>query len=515
MFSGTIKIASLDDYISPSQECILPIFDKNSKLKTTEDPTVKAYGIIPQKPDLIKKTAKQTAKVTLSDCLACSGCVTTAETILQQQQSVEEFLLKLQSYKHVAVGISQQSRASMAYHFGLSEEHIQRALTYFFQDQLNVQYVFDMRFANQLALEQAYREFKKKYENKQSLPVLTSECPGWACYAEKAVGEFIIPYMSQVKSPQQVMGSLVKNALASKMGMESKDILFVSVMPCYDKKVESARKEFERNGIKDVDVVLTTQEIMDLLKKVEGQKLIDVQQQIKQAQTNPNNSNDEESKNQLISKEREFIESNIFPYENLDISRIIISNIEEYIFGESQKSDQLLLPILSNIFDSTIGSNDYLDYIIRRAAADIHHLNPDQYEIITKQGKNSDFNEIFLVKDGTNILSFARVYGLRNIQNITRNLKINKCKYDYVEIMACPSGCLNGGGQLKSLDENMKTKDLIEKLQEILSKKNVILDDQNFNNQAYEQIIKDSTNIYFETIFKHIEKLNTQSSLNW
>ncbi|EGR33647.1 nuclear prelamin A recognition factor, putative [Ichthyophthirius multifiliis] len=429
MFSSTIKITNLDDYIAPSQDCILPFMDKNQKLQNIQD-----------KQPIINKSQNQTAKITLSDCLACSGCVTTAESILQQQQSVDEFINKSQTFKHTVISISPQSRVSLAYHFGVDEFYIQKALTKF---------------------------FLQNYNTKVSLPIITSECPGWTLYAEKAVGEFIIKHMSQIKSPQQLMGCLVKDLFAQKLGYNNQDILFVTIMPCYDKKVESARRDFEKNQFNEL-----------------------------------------------------YINPNIETYLMHD----------EYIQQQQQQSQQNQdTDFLLKVLEYSNGSNDYLDYIIRRAAFDLFQLLPDQYQIQNKQGKNTDFNvkyiiftyiilfqEIFIQYNGQKILNFARIYGLRNIQNITRNIKMNKCQFQYIEILACPSGCLNGGGQLKSLDENIKQKALIDKMCELLNKKKVVNKQNNLAvKYVYQDLLKDRYSIYFKIIFKHIEKLNTQSSLNW
>ncbi len=170
------------------------------------------YNILPEKPDLIKLSKKKKATVTLNDCLACSGCITTAESILIQQQSVEEFLLKIKDYEITIVSISPQSRASLSSYFGINDFQIQIFLIELFQ-QIGIKYVFDMKIAIDVAINLACEEIQEhlaKEEGNQGLPIICSECPGWVCYAEKVVGHSILPFMSQIKSPQQIMGSIVK-----------------------------------------------------------------------------------------------------------------------------------------------------------------------------------------------------------------------------------------------------------------------------------------------------------------
>ena len=126
----------------------------------------------------------------------------------------------------------------------------------FFVDGLGVAEVYDLGWFNQVALELSYLEFEgrflksAKYDpekmakvkkgikwNRQigDLPILTSECPGWVCYAEKTVGDDAFPFMSRVKSPQQICGKILKS---TQMGQNVK---FVTIMPCYDKKLEAVR----------------------------------------------------------------------------------------------------------------------------------------------------------------------------------------------------------------------------------------------------------------------------------
>ncbi len=98
--------------------------------------------------------------------------------------------------------------------------------------------------------------------NEAKLPMLASVCPGWICYAEKTHG-FILPYISQTKSPQQIMGSVVKNYLANKLGIQPNNIYHVGVMMCYDKKLEASRNDFFNQDYqtRDVDCVITTGEV--------------------------------------------------------------------------------------------------------------------------------------------------------------------------------------------------------------------------------------------------------------
>lgn len=170
------------------------------------------------------------------------------------------------------MSISPQSRASLAVKYGggasADLNAFTRKLCGFFRDYLSAEFVFDTTFAREFSLLESGHEFVKRYKSvrgesnsAEKLPVLTSACPGWICYAEKTHGTFILPYISAVRSPQQVMGSLVKQYLAKNVLDTTPDAVYhVCIMPCYDKKLEASRKDFfnEFHQSKDVDCVLST-----------------------------------------------------------------------------------------------------------------------------------------------------------------------------------------------------------------------------------------------------------------
>jgi iron only hydrogenase large subunit-like protein len=180
------------------------------------------------------------------------------------------------------VSISPQSRASLAAKYGIGLKTFTRKLCGYFKHKLSAEFVFDTTFSREFSLLESQREFVERYKqqkqhDKQSdestamsaakLPILSSACPGWICYAEKTHGSFILPYISSVKSPQQVMGTLIKEYLCKKLDTTPDKIYHLTVMPCYDKKLEASRKDFynELYDTKDVDCVLSTSKPIFLL----------------------------------------------------------------------------------------------------------------------------------------------------------------------------------------------------------------------------------------------------------
>lgn len=211
----------------------------------------------------------QKVEISLSDCLACSGCITSAESVLVTQQSQEELLrvfkenkqLSEESAKLIIVSISIQPVISLATLYNLTVNDCAGKLITYFRN-LGAHLVVDMAIAEDFALLENQREFIHRFRAtqsdgiKNSLPMLASSCPGWVCYAEKTHGSYILPYISHIKSPQQIMGSLIKNWTTSQT--RGRQIYHVTVMPCYDKKLEAAREDFFNHETgRDVDCVIT------------------------------------------------------------------------------------------------------------------------------------------------------------------------------------------------------------------------------------------------------------------
>lgn len=221
--------------------------------------------------------------ITLQDCLACSGCITSAETILINQQSQEELMKVLRhnnfcksaeningmDAKVVVFTISQQPVLSLAYRYGLTIEKTAAHLSGYFRH-LGADYVLNTKIADDLALLECREEFLIRYRSlesfsskEQPLPMLSSSCPGWVCYAEKTHGQTIIPHIATTRSPQQIMGIMVKKLLAEKLNVQSDQIYHITLMPCFDKKLEASRKDFFHEVINspDVDCVITSSKI--------------------------------------------------------------------------------------------------------------------------------------------------------------------------------------------------------------------------------------------------------------
>jgi iron only hydrogenase large subunit-like protein len=300
----------------------------------------------------MKTTSKQTATVTLSDCLACSGCVTSAETVLISQQSLQQFTnviqqcvtgfdqikidsssssssniaindvssatfapIPIQQRKRIVLSLSPQSRTALAHHFNIHPLALCKKLQYHLQHAQHLQMrdiqdtnrpqsspqqqsafaaLLDTSSLNEVALREAAHEFcsrwrlhhqttaittnnhtatttstaasaasLKQQQSEQPLPLLTSECPGVVVYSEKTQPVAILRHLSHVQSPQQLCGSIVKYHLAQhELSLKPKQVYHVTVMPCFEKKIEAHREDFydSQTDLHTVDCVLTTDE---------------------------------------------------------------------------------------------------------------------------------------------------------------------------------------------------------------------------------------------------------------
>lgn len=299
--------------------------------------------------------------------------------------------------------------------------------------------------------------------------MISSACPGWICYAEKTLGSYILPFISSVKSPQQIIGAVLKNFVYQKLDIRPEEIYHVTVMPCYDKKLEASRDDFKFNvdgdgeEIKEVDSVLTTREILELIQS----KAIDFK------------ALEESSLDKLLT--------------NIDD--------EEHLYGVPGSS------------------GGYAETVFRFAAKILFGRevdNPLKFNII----KNSDFQEVSLEVEGKTVLKFALCYGFRNLQNVVRKIKMGKCDYHFLEIMACPSGCLNGGGQIKP-NPGQSGKELIQMLEKA-HMENVLVANPSENpiiKRLYEEWLgypgSEKAKRYLHTEYHPIVKSITSQLQNW
>jgi iron only hydrogenase large subunit-like protein len=456
MFSGAVRITDLSDFVAPSQACVVAL-DANNKLALDADAGVQLQPRASAAPALAAAFPQAGAagagapggpvKLSLHDCLACAGCVTSAETVLLEHQSAGELLARLADpARVVVVSLAPQAVAALAAAHGLPPRECALQLAGFFRA-LGARAVLDVSWARDVALAEAAAEFAARFRARAAaaaggaerpmdfdssgaaaaadadargadhpdaaapggafdhyapgpLPMLASACPGWVCYAEKTHGE-VLPHISGVKSPQAVAGTAVKRAWAAAAGVSSESVYHAAVMPCYDKKLEAARDDLQtEGGAPETDCVLATTEVLELLAA-----------------------------------------------RGADLRALPPAPLDAPPFGGAAAADEAAA---GRTAGRAGGAGGYLEHVFRAAALELFGITIPPGPLPLTRGRNPDLRECVLEVGGRPALRFAAAYGFRNIQRVVRAVKSGKSPYDYVEVMACPAGCLNGGGQPRS-----------------------------------------------------------------
>jgi iron only hydrogenase large subunit-like protein len=453
------------------------------------------------------------AQISLTDCLACSGCVTSAEAVLVSLQSHTEVLSTLDAYpslrppwiqrngvngdvngtnghvngvdghtngidksgKIFIASISPQVRASLAATYGVSSEEAGNMISQLLSGPNGLAsggthgssflWTLDTNILRSATLVLAAEEVAASIdaaqmanghgEAKPKQPILTSACPGWICYAEKT-HPYILPHLSRLKSPQALAGTLLKSVLSRKYGIPPDQIWHLAIMPCFDKKLEASRGELTSNSwsidaaeavaVRDVDCVITARELITM----------------------------------AVSRGIKFGEMSRKPLRRSQRVPFPDSTISAFLFPNPRGRQ------CAQVEQAAGSSGGYLWHVLQRFRAKYPGSR-----IKVERGRNADVVEYLLVRpraDGAPggkeeiLFKAARYYGFRNIQNLVRRLKpkaqsrllaavaakggarkpdgvsssspLSKgstaSEYAYVEVMACPGGCTNGGGQVRA-----------------------------------------------------------------
>lgn len=322
-----------------------------------------------------------------SICTFCGQCVNVCPTgALTEINYIREVWDALANPdKTVVVQTAPAVRAGIGEEFGLEPGEAITGKLVAGLRALGFDKVFDTDFAADLTIMEEAHEFIERFKSGENLPILTSCCPGWVNFLEHQFPDLInIP--SSCKSPQQMFGAVAKSYYAEKTGIKPENLVVVSIMPCLAKKYEAGREEFIHNEVPDVDYVLTTRELGKMFRE---------------AGINPLERADEEYDNPL---------------------------------GESTGAGV--------IFGVTGG---VLEAALRTA-----------YEWITgKELKDVNFRTVrgiegvkeATINIGGSQVNVAITSGLGNARKILEKIQSGEAEYHAIEIMACPGGCINGGGQ--------------------------------------------------------------------
>ncbi len=323
-----------------------------------------------------------------SPCILCGQCVNVCPTgALMEKGEIDLVDAAFKAGKHVVVQTAPAVRAALGEEFGLPIGTTVTGKMVAALHRLGFAKVYDTNFGADLTIMEEAAELVNRIKNKGVLPMITSCSPGWVNYAEYFYGD-LLDHLSSCKSPHEMMGAIIKSYYAKHNNLDPKDIFVVSIMPCTAKKYEKNRPENAVDGIADVDAVLTTRELATLIK-------------------------------------RSGIQFNKLPDEEFD----------QDLLGEYTGAGV--------IFGTTGG---VMEAAVRTAYHMITNKEADELLKFEPVRGLEGIKEASLDIDGLKV-NIAVCHGMKNAKVLLDEIRSGKSKYQFIEIMGCPGGCVNGGGQ--------------------------------------------------------------------
>lgn len=322
-----------------------------------------------------------------TDCVLCGQCSLVCPTgAIVEKDDTQKVLDALQNpKKHVIVQVAPAVRVALGDAFGMQPGTIMTKQMVTALKLLGFDSVFDTNFGADLTIMEEGYEFLNRLNNDGVLPMMTSCSPGWVNYVEKHFPDYR-DHLSSAKSPMSMFGAIAKTYYPEKAGLDVNDIVTVAVMPCTAKKYEASRPEMGRNGQQDVDIVLTTRELIKLIKYV-GLSLTEL------------------------------------PESDFD-SPLGVGSGAGAIFGAT---GGVMEAALRTVYEKVTGKTlKKLEFTAVRGFEGIKEAT------VTINGRD---------------IRLAVVHTLKNARKIMEQVKKGISPYDFIEVMACPGGCIGGGGQ--------------------------------------------------------------------
>lgn len=322
-----------------------------------------------------------------SPCIMCGQCINVCPTgALMEVSEIEKVDAAMAAGKYVVVQTAPAVRAALGEEFDMKIGTPVTGKMVAALRRLGFKKVFDTNFGADLTIMEEATELLARVKNGGTLPMITSCSPGWVNYAEYYYGD-LLDHLSTCKSPHEMFGAILKNYYAEKIGVDPKDMFVVSIMPCSCKKYEKGRPEMESKGYRDVDAVLTTRELGKLIKR----------------------------------------------------AGIIFNKLPDEDFDNDIVHDYTGAGV---IFGVTGG--------VMEAA-----LRTAYYVLTGKEREGVIFNEVRGFKDireaefdlNGQKIKVAVTSGMKNAKILLDQIREGKSPYTFIEIMGCPGGCINGGGQ--------------------------------------------------------------------
>ena len=334
-------------------------------------------------------------------CTMCGQCVVACPTgALREKDATKAVWRALQDEEmYVVAQTAPAVRAAIGEEFGMPIGTLVTGKMVAGLKKLGFDRVFDTDTGADLTIMEEGTELIERIKNGGVLPMITSCSPGWVRFVENSYPE-LTDHLSTAKSPHQMFGAIIKSYYAEKMGIDPKKIFVVSVMPCVGKKAEADREELKVNGLRDVDAVLTTREAARMMKEA-----------------------------------------------GIDLS----------ILSDEQFDDPMGEATGAGVIFGTTGG--VMEAALRTVSEVLTGKELEKIDFEEVRGEVNGIKEA-TVKIGDLDLKVVVANGLKNAGKIMDMIEKGEAPYHFVEIMACPGGCVTGGGQPIHDAKTMATVDI-------------------------------------------------------
>lgn len=323
-----------------------------------------------------------------SPCILCGQCVNVCPTgALMEKSEIDKLDQAKKEGKYIVVQTAPAVRAALGEEFGMPIGTSVTGKMVAALKRLGFDKVYDTNFAADLTIMEEATELLHRIKEGGQLPMITSCSPGWVNYAEYFYGD-LLGHLSSCKSPHEMEGAIIKSYFAEKKGLDPKNIFVVSIMPCTAKKYEKERPEnASKDGLKDVDCVLTTRELARLIKR-----------------------------------------------SGIDFRRLPDEEFDQDLLGEYTGAG-VIFGVTGGVMEAALRTAYYT-------------VTGKEHELITfKEVRGFDgLKEAEIDLNGTKI-KVAVAHGMKNAKPLLDDIRAGKSPYTFIEIMGCLGGCVNGGGQ--------------------------------------------------------------------
>ncbi len=322
------------------------------------------------------------------NCMQCGQCINVCPVgALQEKEEIHDVIEALNDpTKHVVVQTAPAVRAALGEEFGMPIGTRVTGKMVAALKLLGFDKVYDTNFGADLTIMEEGYEFIDRLQNGGSLPMITSCSPGWINYCEKEYPD-ILDHLSSCKSPHMMLGAMLKSHYAEVNGIDPKDIYVVSIMPCVAKKGEKERSQMIKDGMKDVDSVLTTRELAKLIKMF-----------------------------------------------GVDFVNLSDEKFDQDMFGEYTGAGV--------IFGASGG---VMEAALRTVADVLTGEDLDAFEYHNVRGVRGLKEATIRIGDSS--VRVAVAHSMKIAKPLLDEIRAGTSPYQFIEIMGCPGGCINGGGQ--------------------------------------------------------------------